>query len=150
MSIGKFWVLTLALLGPALSFATISKPVLPSARGWQDGGQRERGVWISALRQSQFATVPHTSARSTCEVSEPPEALATPDPLLEIPDPKTKITVSFIVGTDGKVHSPLILESAGAPEDRTVLNAVRSWLYRPAKCNGVPTEAEGKIQFLSR
>jgi TonB family protein len=150
MSNGKVWVSVLILMTSTASFATISQPVLRTGRSWQDGSQRERGVWISALRQSQFATVPHTSARSTCEVSEPPEALATPDPLLDIPDPKTKITVSFIVGTDGKVHSPLILESAGAPGDRTVLNAVRSWLYRPAKCNGVPTEAEGKIQFLSR
>ena len=32
----------------------------------------------------------------------------------------------------GLVHSPLILESAGTPEDRTVLNAVRTWRYRPA------------------
>jgi hypothetical protein len=142
--------MTLVLLASGLSFAMLPNSSLPATRGWQDGNQRERGIWISALRQSQFAAVPHTEARPSCEVSEPPEALATPDPLLEMADPKTKITVSFIVGTDGKIHSPLILESAGGSEDRTVLNAVRSWIYRPAKCNGVPTEAEGKIQFLSR
>jgi hypothetical protein len=150
MALSKLSILTSVLLASVASFGTISTSTLPITPGWQGGNQRERGVWISALRQSQFATVAHTSARPSCEVSEPPEALATPDPLLEIPDSKTKITVSFIVGTDGKIHSPLILESAGASEDRTVLNAVRSWIYRPAKCNGVPTEAEGKIQFLSR
>jgi TonB family protein len=61
----------------------------------------------------------------------------------------TKVKVSFIIGTDGRVHSPLILESAGAG-DRTVLRTVRTWKYRPATCNGVPTETEGKIEFSSR
>jgi TonB family protein len=62
----------------------------------------------------------------------------------------TKVKVSFIIGTDGHVHSPLILESAGATGDRNVLRTVRTWKYRPATCNGVPTEAEGKIEFSGR
>jgi hypothetical protein len=48
------------------------------------------------------------------------------------------------------VHSPLILESAGLAGDRRVLQTVRTWRYRPATCNGVPTEIEGKIEFSSR
>ena len=90
------------------------------------------------------------AARSACEAVELPVALATPDPLLDTPVPSTKLTVSFIVGIDGRVHSPLILESQGPSEDRIVLDAVRNWRYRPATCNGVPTEAEGKIAFSSR
>jgi TonB family protein len=70
--------------------------------------------------------------------------------MVELSGPNSRISVSFIVGTDGRVHSPFILDSAGPSEDRTVLDAVRSWRYRPAKCNGVPAEAEGKIQFLVR
>lgn len=94
--------------------------------------------------------MPHTSAQATCEATRPPEALATPNPLLEPPDTAAKIRVSFIIGTDGRVHSPLILEGAGPVEDRTVLDVVRSWRYRPAMCNGVPTEAEAKVEFSSR
>jgi len=30
------------------------------------------------------------------------------------------------------------------------LEAVRFWRYRPAMCNGVPTEAEAKVEFSSR
>jgi outer membrane biosynthesis protein TonB len=44
----------------------------------------------------------------------------------------------------------LILESAGSTGDRNVLQTVRNWRYRPATCNGVPTEAEGKIEFSHR
>jgi TonB family protein len=112
-------------------------------------GQENRG-WLSPLRDSKFSSISRTSARKACSSTRPPEALATPDPLLEPPNPNLKITVSFIVGTDGRVHSPFILESAGLREDRRVLNAVRSWRYRPATCNGVPTEAEAKVEFFSR
>lgn len=109
----------------------------------------ENRVWVPPLRDSRFSSISRT-ARSACWSTRPPEALATPDPLLEPPDSSLKITVSFIVGTDGRVHSPFILESAGLREDRRVLNAVRSWRYRPATCNGVPTEAEAKVEFSSR
>jgi len=48
------------------------------------------------------------------------------------------------------VLSALILESAGLAGDRHVLQTVRTWRYRPATCNGVPTEIEGKVEFSSR
>jgi TonB family protein len=110
----------------------------------------EDQVWLSAKHDSEFASVPHTAAQNRCEATAPPEALATPNPILDRPDASSRVTVSFIIGTDGRVHSPLVLESAGPLEDRTVLNIVRSWRYRPAMCNGVPTEAEAKIEFSSR
>ena len=102
------------------------------------------------LHDSKFAAMVHATATTNCEASEPPEPLATPNPLLDIAEPSAKVSVSFIIGTDGRVHSPLILESAGPAEDRTILDTVRSWRYRPATCNGSATETEGKIEFSSR
>jgi TonB family protein len=112
----------------------------------------EREAWLAKtpVRSAEFADVPHTSARSRCEATQPPEALTTPNPVMENTDPSLKIRVSFIVGTDGRVHSPLILESSGTREDHAILNTVRAWRYRPAMCNGVPTETEGKVEFSSR
>lgn len=101
------------------------------------------------MHGSEFAAVPHVVAHPSCEATRPPEALATPDPLLVGLD-ELKVTVSFIIGTDGRTHSPLILESAGDSEDNSVLKTVSAWRYRPATCNGVPTEAEGKIEFSNR
>lgn len=111
---------------------------------------RERQLWKSAVRGSQFADITHTGVTSRCEASKAPEALTTPDPLLYLAEPSAKVTVSFIIGIDGRIYSPLILESAGSTEDQNVLSAVRSWRYRPARCNGVPTETEGKIEFSRR
>ena len=100
-------------------------------------------------RASEFTDILHVS-RPSCEDVQPPEALATPDPLFTPTVRGKRVKVSFIIGTDGHVHSPLILESAGLAGDRHVLQTVRTWRYRPATCNGVPTETEGKIEFSSR
>ena len=109
--------------------------------------EREREISRSLLRASQFVDVRHVSSRPNCETVQPPEALTTPDPLFTIDTQRRKIAVSFIIGRDGRVHSPLILESAGLAGDRRVLQTVRTWGYRPATCNGVPTETEGKVEF---
>jgi TonB family protein len=83
-------------------------------------------------------------------MSQPAEALATPDPLLAATGSIDKVAVSFIIGADGQVHSPVILESAGSLEDRNVLNALQSWRYRPAMCNAAPAESESRVEFSSR
>jgi len=112
--------------------------------------QREMQLSKTLTRQQEFVDVRHISARQTCEQVEPPVALATPDPLSVTSGHGKKVAISFIIGTDGRVHTPLILQSAGLPGDRHVLRTVRTWRYRPATCNGVPTETEGKIEFSIR
>jgi TonB family protein len=112
--------------------------------------EREGRAWKAPARDTEFKDIPQVSARWHCTGTGPPEALTTPDPLVVPVGSGTKIKVSFIVGTDGRVHSPLILESAGAVQDRNVLRTIRSWRYRPATCNGIPTEAEGQIEFSRR
>jgi TonB family protein len=112
--------------------------------------QRDWQIARTLTRAAQFVSVPHVSSRPECEEVQPPQPLTTPDPLIAFSGQGRKIKVSFIVGTDGRVHSPLILESAGLAGDRHVLETVRLWRYRPATCNGVPTETEGKIEFSSR
>jgi TonB family protein len=104
-------------------------------------------LWRVPVHDSQFADVPHSAALGRCERTRDPEALATPDPLLDSVPIDMRVRVSFIIGTDGRVHSPLVLESSGQSEDQVVLDAVRSWRYRPATCNGVPTETEGRVDF---
>jgi TonB family protein len=111
---------------------------------------RERQFTRSLVRAAQFVDVRHISSRPSCGEVQPPEALTTPDPLFTTSAFGHKVKVSFIIGIDGRVHSPLILESGGLAGDRRVLQTVRSWRYRPATCNGVPTETEGKVEFSTR
>jgi len=142
----RIWPAILLMLLPALSggSASVKSALSVSAE------QRERQVWRTLRRAAQYIDVPHISSRPACAAVEPPEALTTPDPLFTTAANGRKVRVSFIIGTDGRVHSPLILESAGVAGDRRVLQTVRTWRYRPATCNGVPTETEGKVEFSSR
>jgi TonB family protein len=142
----RIWPAILVVL-PAVALAVSTPaPRVPSAKL----AERENQVSQTLTRASQFVDVRHISSRPDCEEVRPPEALTTPDPLLTPAARGKKVKVSFIIGTDGRVHSPLILESAGLAGDRHVLQTVRTWRYRPATCNGVPTETEGKIEFSSR
>jgi TonB family protein len=144
----RLWPWLLIFTAPAAGSAAVPEPVCfsldPAALS------HERRLWTTPLRISEFSNVPHTSSRPRCEENEAPQALTTPDPLLIPAALGKKVKVSFIIGADGRVHSPLILESAGPAGDRNVLQTVRSWRYRPATCNGVPTETEGKIEFSRR
>ena len=144
--IASFIALCIALVVPAVVLAASTSVPRPRSATLE---QRESQMSKTPTRASQFVDVLHVSSRPSCEQVQPPEALTTPDPLFASAHGQ-KVRVSFIISTDGRVHSPLILESAGLAGDRHVLQTVRTWRYRPATCNGVPTEIEGKIEFSSR
>jgi TonB family protein len=99
---------------------------------------------------SEFSPVAEPLALPKCGNVRPPEALLTPDPLLHVQDDDLNVRVSFIVGSDGHVHSAFVLDSGGSDEDQIVLRAVRFWRYRPALCNGVPTDSEARVRFSIR
>jgi TonB family protein len=132
----------LAALVPACA-ASVSGPGLAFDRQWD----AERNAWPASFQHVAEGTILRSGAPTSCENIRPAEALATPDPVMDVAG---KVAVSFVIGTDGRVHSPVVLESAGAGEDSNVLEAVRGWRYRPATCNAVPAEAEGKAEFSSR
>ena len=142
-----FWPMILLSVASIASSARTTSAAVPASSAID---HRERHVSMTLRRAAQYVDVPHISSRPACADVQPPQALTTPDPLLTSSASSGKIKVSFIIGTDGRVHSPLILESAGVTGDRRVLQTVRTWRYRPATCNGVPTETEGKIEFSNR
>ncbi len=98
---------------------------------------------------SEFNPLSAPLALPRCGSVRPPEALLTPDPLLAGADADIAVRVDFIVGSDGRVHSAFVLNGAGSgsSEDEAVLRAVRQWRYRPALCNGVPTDSEARVRF---
>jgi len=99
---------------------------------------------------SEFSPVSEPLALPKCGNVRPPEALLTPDPLLQGQNDSLNVRVSFIIGSDGNVHSAFILDSGSPEEDRLVLRTVNFWRYRPALCNGVPTDSEARVRFIIR
>ncbi len=108
--------------------------------------QRESTLHRVSAHISEFSPVSEPLALPKCGSLHPPEALLTPDPLLDVRD-NLRVRVSFIVGSDGHVHSPFVLDGGGPDEDKIVLHAVSYWRYRPALCNGVPTDYEALVRF---
>jgi len=104
----------------------------------------------SPVHISEYSPLSELLALRKCGNVQPPEALLTPDPLLQPQDEYMSVRVSFIVGTDGHVLSPFILDGGGPVEDQILLHAVRRWRYRPALCNGVPTDSEARVRFRVR
>ena len=112
--------------------------------------QLEQTLRRAPAHISEFSAVSEPLAVAKCGDVRPPEALLTPDPLLHVQDDDLDVRVSFIVGSDGHVHSAFVLDSGGSDEDQIVLRAVRFWRYRPALCNGVPTDSEARVRFSIR
>jgi TonB family protein len=112
--------------------------------------QREKTLRRVPSHISEFSPVSEPLALPKCGDVRPPEALLTPDPLLHVQDDDLQVRVSFIVGSDGHVHSAFVLDSGAPDEDQIVLHAVRFWRYRPALCNGVPTDSEALVRFRIR
>ena len=104
------------------------------------------------VRSTFFREMARGAQSRGCEANLPPEPLATPDPVLNFTD-HMRLTVSFVVGIDGRVYGPLVLEGMSqgvkVSQARPVVDAVRRWRFRPAVCNGAPTESEAKVEFSS-
>jgi TonB family protein len=138
----------LALVGSAAS-GTVNPPG-NSFRTAETLLHREQTLRDTPEHDSEYATMAEPMAIPRCGDTRLPEALLTPDPLLQREDDDLHVRVSFIVGADGHVHSPFILDSGGREQDELVLRTVQQWRYRPALCNGVPTDAEARVEFRIR
>jgi TonB family protein len=138
--------LVLAVFSGVLTWCAVA-PVSSAPRRDVPLTQREELLNRAPRHISEFSPVASPLDLPKCGDVRPPEALATPDPLLQLRRDELNVRVSFIVGTDGHVHSAFVLESGGPQEDQIVLLAVRSWKYRPALCNGVPTDSEARVRF---
>jgi hypothetical protein len=104
----------------------------------------------SVTRIEEYKTVGQTgygdrSGMSACYDTINPTPVNTPNPLLNGP---SVVVVDFIVGWDGVVYSPFVMEgSINDPDVRAVLQAMRGWRFRPGRCNGAPANSEGRVKF---
>ena len=137
---------SLAIIGSALGWSSVGSTV-PSFSQPIPLVEYEKTIGRVPAHISEFAPVSEPLAVPKCGSVRPPESLLTPDPLMKVQIDELQVRVSFIVGADGHVHSAFVLESGGAIEDEIVLRAVRFWRYRPALCNGVPTDSEAQVRF---
>jgi TonB-like protein len=56
--------------------------------------------------------------------------------------PKGSTTVYYLIGTDGHIHDPVVIESQLPEFDDALLKALKAAHYKPATCSGKPVEQE--------
>lgn len=56
------------------------------------------------------------------------------------------VTISVIVGIDGKPHDLKVISAPNRDYDEAALEAVRQWRYKPATCDGEPMEARINVE----
>jgi len=59
-----------------------------------------------------------------------------------------RVLVDFVVNTEGRVESPLIIESSGEANEKLVLSLIQKWRFRPVSCNGRPINLELRVLFV--
>jgi periplasmic protein TonB len=72
----------------------------------------------------------------------PPKAIFQPEPEFSEEARKAKyqgvVTLSVIVGPDGRIHDPRVVRSLGMGLDEEALKTVKLWKFEPGKKNGQP------------
>jgi hypothetical protein len=136
----------LVLAFAAFSFASLA-PAAERVTPLRDSSDH---IATGAVHLVNFSPLEEADVEMQCAASQPPKPLSMPHPALaEIPD-HMKITINLIIGSDGEVYSPFVIDGVSSALDRKVVDTVRHWHYRPALCNGVPTDAEVKLELSSR
>lgn len=88
-------------------------------------------TYSAALANADACTLPAYPARSVREGSE------------------GTVTLSLLIGTDGKVSASRVQKSSGFPElDRAAVAALKLCTFKPATVNGVPESAWGQIAYV--
>lgn len=110
----------------------------------------EKRLGVAPSHVSELTPADWLLASPRCGDVRPPEALLTPDPPLYPQKDSPQVRISFLIGPDGQVHSAFVLDSGSRAEEETILRALKHWRFRPALCNGVPTDSEAVVRFILR
>ena len=109
-------------------------------------------VTAASPEENLFAQPPSAVESRTCQgrVSAP-RALVTPEPVYPAHhNDNVTVVLSITIGEDGKPLNPEVARSGGKDFDRAALEAVRSWRFQPAKCDGAPYPAKVNVEMEMR
>ncbi|HLK81569.1 MAG TPA: energy transducer TonB [Xanthobacteraceae bacterium] len=107
---------------------------------------------VSYARIDDFGTdafVPMVDAESRryCSSSQPAILEHAPDPVRPRTSSAYKgvVIVDVKIGTDGRVEKAEVAQTVHPDLDQAAVDAVKEWVYQPAKCDGEPVVTFGKV-----
>lgn len=98
------------------------------------------------LEEARFQPSPAAVKYPHCERQQPAKGVRTPMPPYP---PRARsnymqgtVVIFAIVGADGRMQDPEVVESAGDEFDSAALKSFKQWEWKPAICFGEPVESE--------
>jgi protein TonB len=108
-------------------------------------------ISIGILAQAQnTSTIPENTAKPAKPKSKivPPKEIDAPPPKPTFDEGKRPIIITVLIGVDGLVHEPKIIQSSDSERaDANALEAVKTWKYKPATQDGVPVPVRINIEI---
>ena len=129
----------LTVLVTIVSAQLFARPTAPKIHSAVS--EQQSAAWKEAVR---FAPV--RGRQNSCAIYTPPQAISRRAPL-DVAD-GVSATLNFVVTQHGEVNDVVLLDFAGI-SDQAVAKAVAGWRFRPATCDGVPTDSEATLQLRS-
>jgi TonB family protein len=124
----------------------------------EDGGQPKLEVRVLELSAdvapdvSVLSPAPPQSTNPACPgVLKPPKAVQKPMPVYPAGQPPGgQVTVGLTVEADGRPSGVRIVHSLGKAFDQSALDAVKRWVFEPARCDGTPmaTRVNVVVEFV--
>lgn len=90
---------------------------------------------------------PKAEAWDWCENMAPPRMIRATRPQMPRNAGTGESRFWLVVGADGHVEQGGLIESAGRALDRAAAEAMKTWLFRPAMCQGLPIRAKTTATF---
>lgn len=85
---------------------------------------------------------------SLADLDQKPRVIHQPSPVLS-PEARRKVPgtvhILFLVGTDGRVESPIVQKSTDPIFDQPALAAIKQWKFEPGKRNGQPVRFRMRV-----
>lgn len=111
---------------------------------------------LAATTLAQSNTKPKPP--ENCEAPENPARGITPPRLISAPDPAyprgvreeagpQTVTLSVVVGSNGKACNPQVNDSPGPEFERAALDAIRDWRWKPGSREGKPIAVQITVEM---
>jgi TonB family protein len=100
----------------------------------------------AAAIDDEYAELEFRIARTHCpKTPQPPRVLQNDIPYYPGGE-KGIVTISLVVGTDGKTSDLKVVDSPNKASENAALEAVRKWQFKPATCEGEPMEVNIAVE----
>lgn len=141
----------------ASDLAPIGSKLFPRILSWKQNGETRVEIRIEQfeltqkLASSDFDPPPGATSRPGCMNPESWRRVHSVAPIYPDQDRQSHVQgtvgLGVLIGADGVPRNVQVLSGSSPGLNRSAIEAVQSWRYAPATCNGIPVEVETSVEI---